>query len=154
MTWTGPFWNDELSNLRKDYLLSSEALLLGRVTYEGFAAAWPTMEGTGEFGERMNAMPKYVASRTLGEAEWNATILEGDLVAEVAGLKEQPGQDLLIHGSADLVDELSQHGLIDESPARDHSCTDMPTPNSSSSSRDRRRSPTARPSRSYRAGTP
>ena len=112
--WTGPFWNDELSNLQKDYLFSSEALLLGRVTCEGFAAAWPTMEGTGEFGERMNAMPKYVASRTLGEAEWNATIIEGDLATEVAKLKEQPGQDLLIYGSGDLVDELSRHGLIDE----------------------------------------
>ena len=112
--WTGPFWNDELSNLQRDYLFASEALLLGRVTYDGFAAAWPTMEGTGEFGERMNAMPKFVASTTLDAGEWNATILKGDLATEVAKLKDQPGRDLLIYGSGDLVDELSRHGLIDE----------------------------------------
>src|SRR5689334_16837865 len=97
--WTGPFWNDELAKLQYDYLFSSEALLLGRVTYEGFAAAWPKMTDTGEFGVRMNTMPKFVASRTLAEAEWNATILNGDVPAAVARLKEQPGQDLLIYGS-------------------------------------------------------
>jgi dihydrofolate reductase len=112
--WTGPFWNDELSDLQRDYLFASDALLLGRVTYEGFAAAWPTMEGTGEFGEKMNSMPKFVASRTLDKGEWNATIIKGELAAEVATLKEQPGQDLLIYGSGDIVDELTQHGLIDE----------------------------------------
>ena len=76
--WTGPFWSDQLSKLQADYLFASDALLLGRVTYEGFAAAWPTMEGTGAFGERMNAMPKFVASRSLDEGEWNATIIKGD----------------------------------------------------------------------------
>ena len=112
--WTGPFWSDELSTLQADYLYSSTALLLGRVTYEGFAAAWPKMEGTGEFGEKMNTMPKFVASRTLDKAEWNATIIKGDLAAEVSKLKEKPGADLLIYGSGDLVDELTRHGLIDE----------------------------------------
>jgi dihydrofolate reductase len=112
--WTGPFWNDELANLQKDYLFASDALLLGRVTYEGFAEAWPKMTDTGEFGERMNTMPKFVASRTLDKAEWNATIITGDVPAEVARLKEQPGQDLLIYGSGGLVDELIRHGLIDE----------------------------------------
>ena len=112
--WTGPFWNDELSNLQRDYLFTSDALLLGRVTYEGFAAAWPTMEGTGEFGERMNTMPKVVASRTLDRAEWNATLIKDDLATEVARLKAQPGEDLLIYGSGDLVDELTRLGLIDE----------------------------------------
>ncbi len=112
--WTGPFWNDELSDLQRDYLFASDALLLGRVTYEGFAAAWPTMEGTGEFGEKMNSMPKFVASRTLDKGEWNATIIKGELATEVAKLKEQPGQDLLIYGSGDVVDELTRHGLIDE----------------------------------------
>jgi dihydrofolate reductase len=112
--WTGPFWNDELSDLQRDYLFGSDALLLGRVTYEGFAAAWPGMEGTGEFGEKMNSMPKFVASTTLDKGEWNATIIKGDLAAEVAKLKEQPGQDLLIYGSGDLVDELTRLGLIDE----------------------------------------
>jgi dihydrofolate reductase len=112
--WTGPFWSDELSKLQADYLFASDALLLGRVTYEGFAAAWPTMEDTGEFGEKINTMPKFVASKTLDKGEWNATIIKGDLATEVAKLKEQPGRDLLIYGSGDLVDELTRHGLIDE----------------------------------------
>jgi dihydrofolate reductase len=112
--WTGPFWNDELSQLQKDYLFASDALLLGRVTYQGFAAAWPTMEGTGEFGDKMNSMPKFVFSNSLETGEWNATLLKGDPAAEVAELKEQPGQDLLIYGSGDLVDELTRHRLIDE----------------------------------------
>ena len=114
-SWTTPFWDDELSKLQEEYLFSSDALLLGRVTYEGFAASWPAMEeSTGEFGKRMNAMPKFVASRTLAEAEWNASIIEGDLGAAVAKLREQPGRDLLIYGSGDLVDELTRLGLIDE----------------------------------------
>ncbi len=112
--WTGPFWSDDLATLQRDYLFASDALLLGRVTYEGFAAAWPTMEGTGAFGEKMNTMPKYVASTTLATAAWNATIINGDLATEVAKLKDEPGQDLLIYGSGDLVDELTRHGLIDE----------------------------------------
>ncbi len=112
--WTGPFWNDELAKLQSDYLFSSDALLLGRVTYEGFAAAWPKMTDTGDFGVKMNTMPKFVASRTLKKAEWNATIIEGDVAAAVARLKEQPGQDLLIYGSGDLVDEyrLMVHPVI------------------------------------------
>jgi dihydrofolate reductase len=97
-----------------DYLFASDALLLGRVTYQGFAAAWPTMEGTGDFGERMNTLPKFVASTTLDTGEWNATIIKGDLAAQVAKLKHEPGQDLLIYGSGDVVDELTRHGLIDE----------------------------------------
>jgi dihydrofolate reductase len=113
--WTGPFWNEQLSKLQADYLFASDALLLGRVTYEGFAAAWPTMEeGTGEFGKKMNSMPKFVASTTLDRGEWNATIIEGELAGEVAKLKDRPGGDLLIYGSGDLVDELTQHHLIDE----------------------------------------
>lgn len=112
--WTGPFWNDELAKLQHDYLFTSDALLLGRVTYQGFAAAWPTMTDTGDFGVRMNTMPKFVASRTLDTAEWNATIIKGEVSAEVARLKEQSGRDLLIYGSGDLVDELTRHRLIDE----------------------------------------
>jgi dihydrofolate reductase len=72
------------------------------------------MTETGDFGVKMNSMPKFVASRTLDSGEWNATILKGDVAAEVARLKDQPGQDLLIYGSGDLVDELSRAGLIDE----------------------------------------
>jgi len=113
--WTGPFWDDQLSDLQADYLYASDALVLGRVTYEGFAAAWPSMEeSTGEFGVKMNSMPKFVASRTLDEAEWNAEIMTGNVADAVARLKAEDGGDLLIYGSGDLVDELTTHGLIDE----------------------------------------
>ena len=113
--WTGPYWNDELSDLQADYLYASDALLLGRVTYEGFAASWPSMEeSTGEFGRKMNSMPKHVASTTLSKGEWNASILEGELAGAVTKLKEQSGGDLLIYGSGDLVDQLTGLGLIDE----------------------------------------
>src|ERR1700740_1906868 len=112
---TPPYWNDELSDLQADYLYSSDALVLGRVTYEGFAASWPGMEeSTGEFGRKMNSMPKFVASNTLREADWNASIIEGALAAAVSKLKEHEGGDLLIYGSGDLVDELTGAGLIDE----------------------------------------
>jgi dihydrofolate reductase len=85
------------------------------VTYEGFAAAWPSMEAeTGDFGRKLNSMPKFVASRTLDEAEWNATIIKGDLATEIERLKHEDGGDLLIYGSGDLVDELTTLGLIDE----------------------------------------
>jgi dihydrofolate reductase len=113
--WTGPYWNDQLADMQAEYLYSSDALVLGRVTYEGFAAAWPGMEeSTGDFGKKMNSMPKFVASRTLEQGEWNATILKGDLATEVAALKDETGGDLLIYGSGDVVDELTRNGLIDE----------------------------------------
>jgi dihydrofolate reductase len=114
-SWTLPFWSDELSKLQADYLFSSDALVLGRVTYEGFASAWPDMEeSTGDFGRRMNTMPKFVASRTLDTGEWNATVMKGELASDVARLKDEPGNDLLIYGSGDIVDQLTRHGLIDE----------------------------------------
>jgi dihydrofolate reductase len=113
-TWSFPFFNDEAAKFKYDELFASDALLLGRVTYQGFAAAWPTMTGTGDFGERMNSMPKYVASTTLDTMEWNARLIEGDVAAAVARLKQQPGQDLLIAGSAQLVQTLVEHDLIDE----------------------------------------
>lgn len=113
--WTGPFWNDQLAGMQEQYLYSSGALVLGRVTYEGFAASWPGMEdSTGDFGKKMNSMPKHVASRTLQEAEWNATIMQGEVAAAVERLKDGDGDDLLIYGSGDLVDELTRHRLIDE----------------------------------------
>jgi len=113
--WTAPFWDDELAQLQADYLYSSEALVLGRVTYEGFAAAWPSMEeSTGDFGRTMNSIPKHVASRTVRDPEWNATILEGELADAVRALKDRTGGDLLIYGSGDVVDQLTTAGLIDE----------------------------------------
>ena len=112
--WSFPFWSEEASQFKARELFASDALLLGRLTYEGFAAAWPTMQGTGEFGEKMNSMPKYVASRTLKEATWNATVIEGDVAARVRELKQEDGGDLLLSGSGQLIDYLTGHGLIDE----------------------------------------
>ena len=78
-TWSFPFFNEQAARFKERELEASDALLLGRRTYEGFAAAWPTMEGTGEFGEKMNTMPKYVVSSTLERAGWTgSTIIRGD----------------------------------------------------------------------------
>src|SRR5262245_52764872 len=101
---------------QSDQLFHSDALLLGRVTYQGFAAAWPSMEETGgEFAVRTNRLPKYVASTTLTEPlEWNATLLKGEVPKEVQKLKQQPGRDILIYGSGELVNTLMRHNLIDE----------------------------------------
>jgi dihydrofolate reductase len=113
--WTAPYWNDELEQMQYDQLFASDALLLGRVTYEGFAATWPTFTDEQGFAERMNGLPKYVASRTLKEPlEWNASLLVGDVVEAVRELKQQPGRDLLIYGSGQLVDTLMPERLIDE----------------------------------------
>jgi dihydrofolate reductase len=98
-----------------DELMASDAQLLGRVTYEGFAKAWPTMEGTGEFGEKMNEMPKFVVSTTLENPEWNnTTVLKGDLAEEVGKLKQRFAGDILVAGSAQLVQSLLAHDLVDE----------------------------------------
>jgi dihydrofolate reductase len=99
-----------------DELFGSDALLLGRATYQGFAQAWPSM-GTDEFGKRMNSIPKYVVSSTLkgAEANWGpTTVLGGDIAAEVGRLKAQLGGDLLVEGSAQLAQTLIRHGLVDE----------------------------------------
>jgi dihydrofolate reductase len=113
-TWSFPFWSEESSQFKSRELFASDGLLLGRLTYEGFAKAWPTMEGTGEFGEKMNSMPKHVASRTLDTATWNATVIKGDVADEVRKLKQDNGGDLLIGGSGQLIDYLTGHDLIDE----------------------------------------
>lgn len=112
--WSFPFWSDEAAQFKSRELAASDAQLLGRVTYEGFAAAWPTMKETGEFGEKMNTMPKYVASRTLDTATWNATIIKGEVADAVRELKKEDGGDLLIGGSGLLIDYLTIHDMIDE----------------------------------------
>ncbi len=113
-SWTRTFWNDELSRLQKDQLFRSDALLLGRVTYEAFAQSWPAMTDPDGFAARMNRLPKHVASRTLKKFDWNAKPIEGDVADGVARLKQQSGGDLLIYGSASLVGSLIPHDLIDE----------------------------------------
>jgi dihydrofolate reductase len=114
--WTFDFDRGEEGNQFKvDELFEAEAQLLGRVTYEGFAAAWPTMEGMGEFAEKMNNMPKYVVSSTLETADWNnTTILRGELGDQLAKLKQEVDGPILVAGSAQLVRGLLEHGLVDE----------------------------------------
>lgn len=104
---------EEGDKFKLEETLSSEALLLGRVTYEGFAAAWPSM--TGEFADKFNNMPKYVVSSTLKEADWNkSTILSGEVREEVSKLKQELQGDIVVHGSAELVQTLLEHDLVDE----------------------------------------
>jgi dihydrofolate reductase len=116
--WTFQFdRGDEGNKFKNDELFASDALLLGRVTYQGFAQAWPNMTDYGDFGDRMNSITKYVVSSTLTDAEaaWGpTTVIRGDVAAEVASLKAQPGGDLLVEGSSQLVHTLVQHGLVDE----------------------------------------
>lgn len=113
--WSFKFWNDEAAKYKFDELYASDAMLLGRVTYQGFAAAWPTMKGEDVFADRMNTIPKYVVSSTLENAEWNnSTLIKRDFIKEIAKLKQQPGNDILLEGSADLFNALLEHQLIDE----------------------------------------
>jgi len=112
--WERPYGDAEYGAQVTADVQASDALLLGRRTYEGFKAAWPQMEaGTGDFGKKMNGMPKYVATTTLTEPEWNAQFLQGDVAEAVGKLKTEPGS-LLINGSASLVNLLTRHNLIDE----------------------------------------
>jgi dihydrofolate reductase len=116
--WSGRFPAPDGNQFKFEELQAADVQLLGRVTYEGFAAAWPAMEEvTGEFGKKMNAMPKVVVSTTLTDADavWNnTTIISGDVASEVAKLKAQYDGDVLVAGSATLVDTLSEYGLVDE----------------------------------------
>ncbi len=114
--WHFQFWHEEMGKYKYDELFASDALLLGRVTYQGFAAAWPSMTDEAGFADRMNSLPKFVVSTTLEEPlEWNnSTLIKENVAEEVSKLKQQPGQDVLIYGSADLVHTLMQHDLIDE----------------------------------------
>jgi dihydrofolate reductase len=103
----------EGDKFKLDEAMAADALLLGRVTYEGFAAAWPSR--TGEFADKFNTMPKYVVSSTLESPEWsNTTVLSGNLAEGVGRLKEQHEKDILVNGSAQLVDELARRDLVDE----------------------------------------
>jgi dihydrofolate reductase len=123
--WTFQFGSEEQEKFKFAELAASDALLLGRLTYEGFAAAWPNMmnlyEGPrraelGEYADMMNGYPKHVVSTTLeGPLEWNnSTLIRGNVAEEVSELKRQPGKDILVFGSADLVNAVMRHDLIDE----------------------------------------
>jgi dihydrofolate reductase len=111
--WSPPYWDDEHAGYASELLFSSDALVLGRRTYEGFAQSWPQRSGD-PFTDRINSMPKYVASRTLTEATWNAQILGEDAAGEVAALKEHEGQNLLKFGTGEFSNALLHAKLVDE----------------------------------------
>jgi dihydrofolate reductase len=104
---------DEGNQFKLDETMATDALLLGRVTYEGFADAWPSREG--EFADKFNSMPKFVVSTTLDKPEWNnSTVISGDLAAEVGRLRDQFTNDVVVHGSAKLANALKALDLVDE----------------------------------------
>jgi dihydrofolate reductase len=126
--WTMPYWNDEIAHYNFEQLSSSDGLLLGRKTYQGFAEAWTTDEHAKwmtsmfsslpdptAYSKRMNSFPKYVVSNTLKEAEWNnSTIISGNVMENIKQLKNQPGREIGVTGSGELIRSLVAHGLIDE----------------------------------------
>lgn len=110
-----PYFDEVFADAVEDGLSSSDALLLGRKTYEIFAAYWPTATDDEDLADLMNSIDKYVASRILDEVEWqNSTLLEGNVETALAELKEQPGEDIRVIGSGELVQTLMQHNLVDE----------------------------------------
>jgi dihydrofolate reductase len=111
--WSFEFDRGEGMTFKFEETMATDALLLGRVTYEGFAQAWPSRDG--EFADKFNSMPKHVVSSTLERPEWNnSSVLEGDLDGEVATLKERYDGDVVVHGSAQLTQALMEHDLVDE----------------------------------------
>jgi dihydrofolate reductase len=117
--WAFPYLDDEHNDYARQLLFAADTLLLGRLTYEGLSAAYPAMTGGGsgtpdDFIERMNTIPKYVASTTLRETTWNATVIDGDVASFVAELKQQPGGNIVKYGNGPLDVTLMEHGLIDE----------------------------------------
>src|SRR6266545_7919079 len=112
--WHFDYVDDEVTAIQSEDQLAADAVLMGRLTYDSFAAAWPTRTGD-DYADRLNAMPKYVASTTLKDPEWNnTTVLEGDLVDAVARLKDEPGGDILMFGFGPVAQTLLQAGLLDE----------------------------------------
>lgn len=110
--WTFKYWNDEIANFKGEETSASDALLLGRVTYEGFAAAWPNSKDEG--ADYFNNIRKYVVSTTLDRADWNnSVIINGNVVEEIQKLKQQDGKDIVVHGSGNLIKTLMQHDLVD-----------------------------------------
>jgi dihydrofolate reductase len=113
--WHFPYFNDEMGEEIRAAMAAADAMLLGRVTYEEWAAFWPTQSSDDEIVGYMNNIPKYVVSTSLDTVEWqNSTLIKGNVAEEITRLKQQPGKDILIFGSGDLVNMLVQHDLIDE----------------------------------------
>ena len=112
--WTIPYTNEEFMKFKFDELFATKALLLGRITYEGFAAAWPSMKDEQGFADRMNNIAKYVVTTTLSDAKWtNSKLIKQNVADEVAKLKGQT-EELLVFGSGKLIKTLMQHDLVDE----------------------------------------
>jgi dihydrofolate reductase len=110
--WTFPYWNDQIAQFKAEETTPNDVLLLGRVTYEGFAAAWPNSQDEG--APYFNGVRKYVVSTTLKTVEWNNShLISGDIVEEITKLKGQAGENLVVHGSGTLVQTLMRHDLID-----------------------------------------
>jgi dihydrofolate reductase len=114
--WHFPYFNDEMGAVIGESMAASDAFLLGRRTYEEWAAFWPGQDsGENPMAQTMNATPKFVVSTELAEVDWqNSTLLDGDLAEAVTELKSRPGKNIAISGSATLVRSLLQHGLVDE----------------------------------------
>ena len=114
--WHFDYWSDDLAAYAHDLLFSSDALLMGRLTYEGFAPAWTSRAGQDDFADRMNDIKKYVVSSTLDQADWNNTtvIHPKNAVDEISRLKQQPGMDILMYGFGPVATTLVQHGLLDQ----------------------------------------
>jgi dihydrofolate reductase len=111
--WTGPYFNDQVGQAVGALMAANDAMLLGRVTYEGFAAAFG--DQSGGMADQMNNTPKYVVSSTLTTADWqNSTLLNGDVATRISELKQQPGQNIGMSGSSALVSWLLRHGLLDQ----------------------------------------
>ncbi len=112
--WTAPYWNDKIGEFKYAELFSHDALLLGRVTYQGFAEAWPGRTDEQGYSDRINTMPKHVVTTTLDQAAWtNSSLIRSSVLDRIAQLKQESGQDILIFGSGRLATTLMEHGLID-----------------------------------------
>ena len=110
--WSFKYWNDEIAAFKGEETDASDALLLGRVTYEGFAAAWPQSQDEG--ADFFNNVRKYVVSTTLDNAEWNnSVVIKDNIIDEISKLRQQDGGDITVHGSATLVQTLIEHDLVD-----------------------------------------
>jgi dihydrofolate reductase len=113
--WSVNYWDESMGELMTGWVDDADALLLGRKTYEIFAAHWPNVTGDDPTAAKLNSAPKHVASRTLDKVTWNnSTLIKGDVANEVAKLKEEPGGEIQVHGSGDLAQTLIQHDLVDE----------------------------------------